>query len=119
MNNNPIENKINLAKLIEDTFEKQLSNSKINSTKIINDALDKCSEDDVNCEDEDGFTPLEVASSYLNPIYHESIIYDVLNVIDSLLCSGAKKDKMDDNRRLTDIYCAAKDCDRDDLANML
>ena len=105
----------NLAQLIEDTFEKQLKNSKIDSTKIIKNALDKCSEADVNCENEDGYTPLEVANSYLNPIYHESIIHTVLNVIELLLCSGAKKDEID----IWDMYCTAKDRSRDDLANML
>ena len=53
--------KINLAKFIETTFENQLNDKTINSTKIISDFLDNCNEDEVNQEDEDGFTPIEVA----------------------------------------------------------
>ena len=109
-----IDKKFNLARLIEETFEKQLKDRKVNSTKIINDALDNCNEDEINEEDEDGFTPIEVASAYLNPIYHEPIINDVLNVIDLLLSCGAKK-----TESCNTVWCTAKDYNRDDLADRI
>ena len=108
------ENKINLAQFIEKTFENQLNDKTINSTKIISDFLDNCNEDEVNQEDEDGFTPIEVASAYLNSIYHEPIIYDVLNVIDLLLSCGAKK-----TESCNTVWCTAKDYNRDDLADRI
>jgi len=84
------DDKVDLIKLIQETFSSQEKDRKVKSVKIISDALDKCTEEDVNYENSDGETPLSMACEYYDEIYYPSLQWDVLHVIDMLICSGAK-----------------------------
>ena len=46
------DDKIDLIKLIQETFSSREKDPNIKSVKIISDALDKCTEEDVNYENE-------------------------------------------------------------------
>jgi len=84
------DDKIDLIKLIQETFSSREKDSNVNAVKIISDALDKCTEEDVNYENSDGETPLSMACEYYDEIYLPTLQWDVLKVIDMLLRSGVK-----------------------------
>ena len=110
------DDKIDLIKLIQETFSSREKDPNIKSVKIISDALDKCTEEDVNYENSDGETPLSMACEYYDEIYHPTIQRDVLHVIDMLLCSGAKDI---DEVYYENIWASAKNRSNDNLANRI
>ena len=49
-------------------------------------------------------TPLSMAYSYLDQIYYSSIVWHVLQIIDMLICKGAR----DESINYMDLYVQAK-----------
>ena len=109
--NNPKIDLINIIRTILDKKDKDRYNE-YNCIKDFSEILDKCSDKDINYENSDSETPLSMAYSYLDQIYYPSIVWDVLQIIDMLICKGAR----DQSINYMDLYVQAKEFNQDQIA---
>ena len=109
--NNPKIYLINIIRTILDKKDQDQYNE-YDCVKEFSEILDKCSNRDINYENSDNETPLSMAYSYLDQIYYPSIVWNVFQIIDMLICKGAR----DESINYMDLYVQAKEFNQDEIA---
>jgi len=109
--NNPKIDLINIIRMILDKKDKDRYNE-YDCVKEFSEILEKCDNNDINYQNSDEETPLSMAYSYLDQIYYSSIVWHVLQIIDMLICKGAR----DESINYMDLYVQAKDFNQDKIA---